>query len=46
MKQRGVLFAYIIAAVLLAHAILVVGCGKNPILGAIGTSVSVGVGRL
>lgn len=46
MKQKGILIAYIIAIVLLSHAILVVGCGKNPLLGAMGSSISVGVGNI
>ena len=47
MKQKGLLLAYIIAVVLLAHTILVVGCGKNPLISAIsGGSFTVGVGRL
>ncbi|MEK6646178.1 MAG: hypothetical protein AABY84_05865 [Candidatus Firestonebacteria bacterium] len=46
MKQKGLLLAYVIAAVLLAHLILVVGCGRNPLLSALGSSFNVGVGRL
>lgn len=46
MKKKGVLFAYILMAVLLAHIILVVGCGKNPVSAVFGTSTDVGVGRL
>lgn len=46
MKQKGILVVYVIAAVLLAHAILVVGCGKNPLIGVFGSSFNVGVGRL
>lgn len=46
MKQKGALLIYIIAVVLLSHLILVVGCGKNPLLSVFGSSISVGVGRL
>jgi hypothetical protein len=46
MKQKGMLAVYIITAVLLAHVILVVGCGKNPLIGSLGSSMSVGIGRL
>jgi hypothetical protein len=46
MKRKGVLALYIVLSLLLLHLILVVGCGKNPLLGVIGTSSNVGVGRM
>ena len=46
MKKKGLLIIYILTIVLLTHLILVVGCGKNPLLSALGGSFSVGVGRM
>jgi len=46
MKKKVKLILYIFGILLLAHLILVAGCGKNPLLGIIGTGLSVGVGRL
>jgi len=46
MKKKAVLGTYIILTLILLHLILVVGCGKNPLLGILGSSTSVGVGRM
>lgn len=46
MKKKATLTAYIVLSLVLLHLILVVGCGKNPLLGIIGSSTAVGVGRM
>ena len=46
MNKKLKLVLYVFAILLVAHLILVVGCGRNPLLGIIGTGISVGVGRM
>lgn len=46
MKKKSMLVMYLTIALVLAHAILVVGCGRNPLMGIIGSNMSVGVGRM
>ena len=46
MKKKAVLLMYIVMSLVLFHLILVVGCGKNPLMGIIGSGINVGVGRM
>jgi hypothetical protein len=46
MKKKGVLALYVVLSLILLHLILVTGCGKNPLLGILGSSTTVGVGRM
>lgn len=45
-KAYGKLAFYCVVALVTAHLILVVGCGKNPLTSSSRSQLSVGIGRM